>query len=168
MAQQTGKEERGRRRKPWLLCPQKQKLRLAPCKSLSVRLQPLLITGSMFWQPPPCQSVPQDPILTSCTDIRVEDRTPMVRRECCPRCHDGVLPKIMPSMQRSAMPCRMVDLADMSSRKPCLPGRAVAVNCCRSDRGLDEPERHRRRRPPRRSIPQPAENVRVRGCSSLS
>jgi CVNH domain len=35
----------------------------------------LLITGSMFLQPAHAQSVPQGSYRTSCTDIRVEDRT---------------------------------------------------------------------------------------------
>ena len=35
----------------------------------------LLITGSMFLEPAHAQSVPQGSYRTSCTDIRVEDRT---------------------------------------------------------------------------------------------
>jgi CVNH domain len=35
----------------------------------------LLITGSMFPQPTYAQSIPQGSYRTSCTDIRVEDRT---------------------------------------------------------------------------------------------
>ena len=35
----------------------------------------LLITGSMFVQPAPAQSKPQESYRTSCTDARVEDRT---------------------------------------------------------------------------------------------
>ena len=35
----------------------------------------LLISGSMFLQPAHAQSVPQGSYRTSCTDIRVEDRT---------------------------------------------------------------------------------------------
>jgi CVNH domain len=35
----------------------------------------LLITGSVFLQPAQAQSVPQGSYRTSCTDIRVEDRT---------------------------------------------------------------------------------------------
>ena len=35
----------------------------------------LLITGSMFLQPAHAQSAPQGSYRTSCTDLRVEDRT---------------------------------------------------------------------------------------------
>jgi CVNH domain len=35
----------------------------------------LLITGSMFLQPTHAQSVPQGSYRTSCTDVRMEDRT---------------------------------------------------------------------------------------------
>ena len=35
----------------------------------------LLITGSMFLQPAHAQSAPQGSYRTSCTDVRVEDRT---------------------------------------------------------------------------------------------
>src|SRR6202022_3160369 len=35
----------------------------------------LLITGSLFLQPAHAQSMPQGSYRTSCTDIRVEDRT---------------------------------------------------------------------------------------------
>ena len=41
----------------------------------------LLIIGSMFLQPAHAQSVPQGSYRTSCTDIRVEDRT--LTAVCC-------------------------------------------------------------------------------------
>ena len=40
-------------------------------------LSALLITGSVFLQPAHAQSAPQGSYRTSCTDVRVEDRTLM-------------------------------------------------------------------------------------------
>ena len=51
------------------------KLAYASAPSDADTFAALLITGSMFLQPAHAQSVPQGSYRTSCTDIRVEDRT---------------------------------------------------------------------------------------------